>query len=1678
MPERSLQEILDGIRQQNKTGGLSSSELLAPRTKEWKSSSEGTLQDVTYDVPVDAIYDRMRDGTYIPKFENYKGATGNENRLAEEQGFIEQAGRGLSKAFIKTGTYALDATVGTAVGIVNGISEGSWDAVWDNDFSNSLDDFNKKLDHKLVNYYSDEEKSNGLLAAIPGFGATNFWFNDVAGGLAFVAGAILPELAIGALTGGSTLGVSAAKMTARAGAKSLMKEGAEQSIGFGAKALKNVKKISGYNNYQKGTDVLRNQYRKVFASKTGGDIVSTATFLARTSNFEAGMEARHNFHEAIDNYYSDYEDMNGHPPSYQEISEFTKEAKSAANSVYGANMAILAVSNAVMFSNKFNIGVQAGKNITNKANSLIGLGYKSVGGKAVMQEATKGQKILGKTYMILGKPAVEGLYEEGLQGVAGTTMQNYLSSKYDPKTESGYTGWSAMYDAFAHQYGSAEGWKEMGIGMIIGSMGGVVQKGQPLIAGTDLRGKGSWKSKQAEISGEVITMNEGSDNLAKKLMNTTAVSNYHNLVNSENKKYTSTEHENAIIAQEYIKTQEKLKSESQIIEDYDTIIDNTSVEGMTDEYKTAVKEEFRRNYKDYKYAKRATIALGLDKAVEGAKKGTKLEVEDYMIKSIMLGRSSYHAAKNTADQIAALTGVDGVFNALEHFNGLTTEQKAKAQELRTKRRDLKRAKDQHMKYANDLAGIPTELNRNFTDATKQARKNKASQRAVITQKKMLELQSEVDTLEETLKNDSAASKSFDITQIDPDRFETVQGIVGAIEELDKLETYISSLEKTGKQKDADDLKVLVENYKAYSDAHREMSNGYKRMVSTNFFKSKEGKGLLKSIIGRKYEASEEFKKILRDNEEIIDKSLKLVNYKGNPKIEEQLSENEELSEREKYRLESIIRLQLGYKSVSEEIEDAEKETAEDILETTVEPSTGPLDGDTIGLRTKLNIEGKDLGNSAVLQELINKIVSEVDKFHISQIDQEALGKLEEKLSRLKEQQKEAESSTKVQLLKTLKTDLETTKEFGTEEEVKNLEKQIEDLEKETENNYDAEIKAVEEEIKVVKEDKFIKLIETEDYKRLYELNTKKAKQELTIEEQDELTELEDDIDKWIMVTGITAEGVSLSELVRQKTVLEKAVVLPTESVVQPTVEQIKDSADIPDKGYKIFYELGQTYDGVFVTKASEDLYEISGITWEKFLIQTGIVMEVEYDSKGDMKNPFLTDSEGNILITKEIVDEINRVGKVHIINTNDSPGSKYSAVLVTEELPDGGTSTTVLKTDYTDTNREDASFSDTMTPDAAYDMQEGDDIVLQISPTDRWNKDLISKYKKARNTRRKAKTKEAIEKADKAVATAIKNLQAQAVIRVLNKNGDFVAVLKAKRKSGEKDLSISNKFEQMRDQVMADEEYFESFINSSMDIDVSVEGLKVRSIYVGHLNFNYIIDENGEVVYELKSLTEEDIDNHVVDMGIMEEGKIKTHSGKGGVNTRFIDKASKSNPASKIPFIVINKGSMRVAIPVKIQSDEMAGLEEFEQMYKSSLPISEKAAQLNTFLASRGVDVNQRGNAFIGIGEGNLNDTFFNDKLAQLKSIEYFSTLEAWTDPKSDIKGTLIQGVTTIVDMRSPLHSPKVALDYSNIKVKDTPVQEEYLEEETEEENDSVVDQGLGALDDLIKKAKDKDCPK
>jgi hypothetical protein len=1643
------------------------------------------FEGVSYDMPKSAVYDRLSDGSYIPKFENYIGATGNEERLAKNQGGFEQAVRGLTKFSAKVGLYASNAIIGTAVGIYEGISTGSLDAVWNNSFSNKIDDINKRLDNNLANYYTEEEKSLGLLAAIPGFGgATNFWFNDVAGGLAFVAGAMLPEAIIGVLSGGTTLGISAAKIAAKTGGKALGKSIAKEAAETGFKKV--LRKIPLYKQYEKGNEVMRSLHRGIMGGNVG-EGVGTALFLARTSNFEAGMEARHNFHSSIEAFHSDFVSMNDREPTYEETTDFMRDAKSAANGVYGANLAILTVSNAVMFSSKFKSGRDATKSLSNRFNRHFGLGVKHTEGAASkMIKSTKGQRILGNTYLRLGKPAVEGLYEEGFQGVAGTTMQNYLEAKYNPKTETVYDFWAAMTDGFANQYGTADGWKEMGIGMIIGSMGGTMQKGQPNFAGF---GKGSRKNRQEEIEKQVENTNTGQENLIKNVNTATALSNFSNVAKSGGNSGSISAVEETVTNAEYIKSQEALKTEKEIIADYDAVVDNTELSeeqlsefdllgedggsvNTEEGYKSNLKESFRKDYANYKFARRAVVALGLDDKDRGDFKDTKgntWEIQDHLIRNIMIGKTGLENAKTIASQIDAVIGSNGIFSSLEHYGGLNLEKRKAVIRVKIKQDRLEKLKEKSKNFANKIAGLPSKGAGNYAESTKQRVYQETSDKAFAVQKEIYELEKEILELGEALDADLRA-ENFNI-----DKLTTVdgsnEGMLDAITEIDKLDKFILSLEKAGRITEAEELEAMVEEYKMNSDAHREMNNTHRRMMSTNFFKSGEGKGLRKAIIGSKYTMSEEFKKELEENDEAIDKSLRLVGYRGKSEIERlikvRLEENEELSEREKFRLESILRLQLGYGAVEKEVIEANKEASQEVIESGRVRGKGKLQGDTVQLKRRLEAEGKDLGNVSVLGNLISKITTALDIFKLGKVDNARIGELQSRLEDLTKKINKIDKESIQAQIKGFEEDLAAVKRISTpemskEEEIKGLEKQIAEKKSELSEDLDVQVEAIKAEIKEVKTQKVFKIMKSPEYKRLYELNTKKANGEITLEEVQELEILEEDIDQWMMISGIQVEGIRLSDLIQQKSVLDSTTIEPIKKVVTPSTEQIIDSGEIPDNNGSANYSFAQSYDGVTLVKNKKGLIEVSGMNWETFANAVGIPIK-EFKAKGKRgkrKMPtelFEVNERGNILMTNDVVEMINSIGRVTIGVTSEGLTTNYSMVLNTKESEDGGEETTVLKSDFQ------SSFEKIMDITALYDIKPGEEVVLEIDPKDKYNKELIEEYNNATTDKGREKVRDKMRKG--------------LVIRVLRKSkkGEFVAVLKSKRDGGMRNKAISDKFEALRDQIVNNEKIFQPLIDKNgFTRKLKFEGIKVKTVYIGHPNFNYSKNEEGKAVIETIGLTENDIKN-IDDVGYVDEnGNTKTMSGKDGVKLTFIAEAVRTAPAgAKIPFVVISKGNQRIAIPVVVDPNEKEDLTDFEDIYNSSRSDADKAAELNIFMAKRGVDIKLEGNSFIAVGVTNLTDSkFFTDKLAQLQDINYFRDLETWSDSGNSKEQVLAQGVSTSVNIIDPVHSPKLMLDYTGLDIE---ISEKSVPN-AKKVNEKTSKEATKNLDATLKNINERDC--
>lgn len=385
---------------------------------------------------------RLSSGTWIPKYESYIPGVDNDTRLSRSQGRTEKWMRGLGKFVGKAALYGLGGVIQPFYGIYAGVSRGNFNAVFDNDFTRWLDDQDKKMDYGLAHYYNREERDMNFLQSMT---TTNFWSNDFLSGLAFTAGAILSS----AVYSGAGL-MNLARTGARAGV-------ALARIG---KAASDTKKAFGA------------YLRAARIGQRVGKGLDTAAFLGTSTAWEASVEARSMLMEAEENFRQSYRNAYGREVPYEELMKFRADNANAANAVFAANVGILSLSNIAMFGDMFGMDLGVDKFIK---RNIFGVGAERMdNGTLRAITPKKWQKVAGNTFNIIKRPVSEGLYEEGLQGVASKSAKDWVESRYNPMAIRQNIGYmEAIKNGFKETYGSSQGWKEIGIGMIIGSiMGG------------------------------------------------------------------------------------------------------------------------------------------------------------------------------------------------------------------------------------------------------------------------------------------------------------------------------------------------------------------------------------------------------------------------------------------------------------------------------------------------------------------------------------------------------------------------------------------------------------------------------------------------------------------------------------------------------------------------------------------------------------------------------------------------------------------------------------------------------------------------------------------------------------------------------------------------------------------------------------------------------------------------------------------------------------------------------------------------------------------------------------------------------------------------------------------------------------------------------------------------------
>lgn len=418
-------------------------------------------------IKLDEAYDFLSDGNIgLAKFKSYMPGRDNEDYYGRRQTTWNKAVNGIGELVTKTALYGVSGVVGIIPAAYNLIKTGTLSSAFDNDFTRTINDIDERINHSLPHYYTREERDMGFLQSL---GTANFIFNDVIGnGLSFTTGAILSAYLTGGM-GVSSLGAVGAKVGMRVAGKMAASK-------IAASAVK-----SAFGAYRAGA-----MYGRAIGNMAK---VGVNTFVG--AGWESAVEAQSFMKDSESKYKEYFKNMYGRNPNQSEMAEFKSSISDTANSIFLANMGIVGLSNYLLlgkylgvdtgFASKYIPGLKGVSNTYRGSKSfvdryLFGLGTKKVAGDAGRLQTVKAnlfQKSLATIWNVSKRPISEGVWEEGMQGVAQRMGEDFIRSRYD-KTYLDAT--SSIVDSFskaiAEQFTTKEGLKEIGIGALIGGLFG------------------------------------------------------------------------------------------------------------------------------------------------------------------------------------------------------------------------------------------------------------------------------------------------------------------------------------------------------------------------------------------------------------------------------------------------------------------------------------------------------------------------------------------------------------------------------------------------------------------------------------------------------------------------------------------------------------------------------------------------------------------------------------------------------------------------------------------------------------------------------------------------------------------------------------------------------------------------------------------------------------------------------------------------------------------------------------------------------------------------------------------------------------------------------------------------------------------------------------------------------
>lgn len=759
------------------------------------------------------------DGVWRTKYPNYIPGINNEDYYARRQSGWSKFWNGVGKFALKSALYGVQGTMSLPDKLINMASEGSYKAALNTNMDKFLGDLDQQIDMLLPHYYKKEVEDYNLGQKL--FKDTgNFLWNDVLGNaMSFTVGAMISVYLTGGL-GVASLGNIGAKLGGRIGAKLAARQAANRGIG----SLKGV-----FNDYvRKGVATGRNV----------GEAAKTMTLLATSAGFESSIEANSFMKQSESDFKDYYRKIYGRDPNAGEMAVFRNSNADVGSAIFAANMGIVGLSNWLLFGKYMGVGGKAIPGLEKKLNKhLFGLRTEVAKPGEMAIKITNpniGQKIAGNVFNIMKRPVSEGLWEEGSQGAVQNAAEEYVKSRYDNVAMNGAVDvLDAISEGFKKQYTSKEGWTEIGIGAIIGSLFGMREGSF---------GVKEYSNSRILLERQVNEYNKASSNLNTAALNTLKKSmSLGPQVRSDAQSMTGKELDDAMFEKMSIDNQMGTLEDS--AENFRQMVDMMPISeiaeanGMSLEeakkYKDSIIDNYNNRLSDFRSAQSfAEDLIGDD---------SKIEFRKYVARNAFLGLQSESRMKDIASVIETLSGQPRVADALSTFSRLSDRARERAMAIRGTRSRIEELESE----IEDLATRPRNVEGKDPQAESIQRKTKELESLRTNYNKSL---SELSTLigkEFSIEELVSKTESVLSSPLSPI---SSQDVIEAYDTLVAFDDYFNVKSRQEKKFTAKDkaMRSLVNEYRRSLMDYRNMNNFLSKMLDKRFL-AEENRGFSKAL---------------------------------------------------------------------------------------------------------------------------------------------------------------------------------------------------------------------------------------------------------------------------------------------------------------------------------------------------------------------------------------------------------------------------------------------------------------------------------------------------------------------------------------------------------------------------------------------------------------------------------------------------------------------------------------------------------------------------------------------------------------------------------------------------------------------------------------------------------------